>query len=86
MFGTVIKYDRLKAYGFIVSDDENLPDFFVCPKFINRDKHHRFLLPGQRVEFDPVDIDTKPQAQNVRVIPVTIAIQRGAPASFGGAQ
>jgi len=82
MFGTVIKYDRVSAYGFIVSDDPTLPDFFVCPKFIDRDRHHRFLVPGQRVEFDPVDLDTKPQAHNVRVVPVTIAWQ----VSDGGAR
>jgi cold shock CspA family protein len=73
MLGTVIKYDRISAHGFIVSDDPALPDFFVCPKFIDRDRHHRLLVPGQRVEFDPVDVDTRPKAHNVRVIPSDIA-------------
>ena len=76
MLGTVIKYDRISAYGFIVSDDPTLPDFFVCPRFIDADRHHRFLVLGQRVEFDPVDVATKPKALNVHVIPTTIAIQR----------
>jgi cold shock CspA family protein len=80
MFGTVTKFDRIKGYGFIVSDDPALPDFFVIPKFIDCDRHHRFLVRGQRVEFDPVDVDTKPQAHNVRVVPITIAIQRSDPA------
>jgi cold shock CspA family protein len=84
MFGTVIKYDRAAAYGFIVSDDPTLPDFFVIPKFIQADRHHRFLVPGFRVEFDPVDIEAKPQAHNVRVISRMIAIQRSAPQAGGG--
>jgi cold shock CspA family protein len=75
MLGTVIKYDRISGYGFIVSDDPTLPDFFVCPRFIDADRHHRFLVPSQRVEFDPVDVATKPKALNVRVIPTTIARQ-----------
>lgn len=79
MLGTVTKYDRVKGYGFIVPDDAALPDFFVCPKFIDANKHHRFLIPGQRVEFDPVDVDTKPVASNVHVIPTTIARQVNAP-------
>jgi len=83
MLGTVIKYDRVAAYGFIVADDPTLPDFFVIPKFIQADRHHRFLAPGFRVEFDPIDIETKPQAHNVRVISRTIAIQRSTPTPGG---
>jgi cold shock CspA family protein len=84
MFGTVTRYDRLAAYGFIVPDDPTLPDFFTCPKFIQAPKPHRFLVPGQRVEFDPVNMDTdRPQARNVRVIPSTVAIQRSSPVSGG---
>jgi cold shock CspA family protein len=75
MFGTVIKYDRITAIGWILPDDETLPDFFVIPKFMIADRHHRFLLPGWRVEFDPIDADGKPQAHNVRVIQRTIARQ-----------
>jgi cold shock CspA family protein len=78
MFGTVSKYDRMKAFGFILPDDATLPDFFVCPKFIDATRHHRFLVVGQRVEFDPVDIDTdRPAAHNIRVVPTTIARQVG---------
>lgn len=76
--GTVSRYDRIAGYGFIISDQPDLPDFFVLPKFIEADRHHRFLVPGWRVEFEPFDIDGKPQAHNVRVISRTIAIQRGA--------
>jgi cold shock CspA family protein len=79
MLGTCIKYDRIAAYGFIVADEPCLPDFFVIPKFIDADKHHRFLFPGWRVEFDPVDIDGKPQAHNVRIISRPIARQVSAP-------
>lgn len=79
MFGSVSVYNRPKGFGFILPDDNNLPDFFVCAKFINTaNKHHKFLVPGQRVEFDPVDVDTKPAAHNVRIIgPQIIAKQVG---------
>ena len=79
MLGTVAKYDRIGAFGFIVADLPGLPDFFVIPKFIEADRHHRFLVPGYRVEFDPFDIEGKPQAHNVRVVSRTVAIQRSAP-------
>jgi|HubBroStandDraft_1064217.scaffolds.fasta_scaffold291667_2 cold shock CspA family protein len=75
MLGTVAKYDRIAAYGWIVADDSSLPDFFVIPKFMDADRHHRFLMAGWRVDFDPFDIDGKPQAHNVRVISRTIVRQ-----------
>jgi cold shock CspA family protein len=68
MFGTVSKYDRVKGYGFILPDDQSLPDFFTCAKLVDANRHHRFLIPGQRVEFDPVDLETRPAAHNVRVV------------------
>jgi cold shock CspA family protein len=77
MLGTVTKYDRVKGYGFILPDDANLPDFFVCAKFIDSNRHLRFLIPGQRVEFTPIDPDGRSQAHDVRVLPTTIAVQRG---------
>jgi len=79
MFGTVTKYDRIRGFGFIVADEPNLPDFFVCAKFIDANKHRRFLIVGQRVEFTPIDADTdRPVANPVRpIFPVTIAVQRG---------
>jgi len=77
MLGTVSKYNRLKAYGWIVSDDPTLPDFFVCPKLMDCDKHQRFLIVGQRVEFEPANIDTQPEARHVRKLPMTIARQTG---------
>jgi cold shock CspA family protein len=79
MLGTVIKYDRITAVGWILSDDPTLPDFFVIPKFMLEDKRHRFLMAGWRVEFDAIDIDGNPQAHNVRIISRPIAIQRSAP-------
>lgn len=78
MRGIVLRYDRLKAHGFIIStEDETLPDMFVCPSFILKEKHCRFLLAGQAVEFDPAGVGTdRPQAHNVRFIPpITIARQ-----------
>jgi cold shock CspA family protein len=80
--GTVLRYDRVAAYGWIVADDETLPDFFVIPKFMDADKHHRFLVPGWRVDFEPFDIDGKPQAHNVRVISRRIARQVGEKAAL----
>jgi cold shock CspA family protein len=73
MFGTVNRYDRVRTFGFILSDDETLPDYFVIPKFIASEP--RFLMPGWRVEFDAVEVDGRPQAHNVRVIAKTIARQ-----------
>ena len=75
MLGTVSKYNRIKGYGFIVPDDENLPDYFVLPKFIDASRRLRFLIPGQRVEFDPVEDQTGFVAHNIHVLPTTIAIQ-----------
>jgi hypothetical protein len=37
---------------------------------------NRFVVAGQKVEFEPVDSNTGPQAHHVRKIAVTIAIQR----------
>jgi len=69
MFGTVSQFNRLKGYGFIVSDEPTLPDFFTCSKFIEAEKHRRFFLPGQRVEFTPIDADTDhPIAKPVRIV------------------
>jgi hypothetical protein len=44
---------------------------------MDADRHHRFLMAGWRVEFDPFDIDGKPQAHNVRILSRTIARQVG---------
>lgn len=81
MLGTVTKYDRVAGYGFIVPDDNTLPDYFVCPSFIvSESKRCRFLLPGWRVEFTPFDLDGKTQAHDVRIISKTVVIQRSAAA------
>lgn len=70
MEGTVLKYNRQTGWGFIRPDSPDFPDFFVCYKFVEAtSKFERYLKPGQRVQFDPVEIDTKPQAHNVRVVP-----------------
>jgi cold shock CspA family protein len=77
--GVVLEYNRQKGWGFIRPDDPNLPDFFTCYKFIEADqKWSRFVRVGQRVEFQPVDIDTRPQAHHVRLVrPVTVVRQTG---------
>lgn len=75
MLGTVLNYNRSKSYGFILPDDASLPDCFVSWKWIVADKHRLYLIPNQRVEFDFVEQDGKPQARNVRVIGITIARQ-----------
>jgi len=81
MQGTVLQYSRQTGWGFIRPDDPDLPDFFVCYRFIQAaSKFERYVKSGQRVEFTPVDIDTKPQAHDVRVLtPITIVVQRCAP-------
>jgi cold shock CspA family protein len=79
MLGTCIRYDRVRAFGFIAPDNEDLPDFFVCPKLIVSEKNHRrYLLPGFRVEFEPFDVEGRPQARNVRIIARTVVVQRSA--------
>jgi cold shock CspA family protein len=82
MEGTVLKYNRQTGWGFIRPDSPDSPDFFVCYKFVEAaSKFERYLKPGQRVQFDAVDPDTKPQAHHVRLIsPITIARQVGSKA------
>jgi cold shock CspA family protein len=75
MLGTVTKYDRIRGFGFIVPDDPTLPDFFVCPRLMDCGKHQRFLMVGQRVEFEPANVDTQPEARHIRKFPMTIARQ-----------
>jgi cold shock CspA family protein len=73
MIGTVKTYDRIKSFGFILSDNPDDPDYFVCAPFI-LDKA-RFLMPNWRVEFTPVETDKGFAAHDVRVITKTIARQ-----------
>ena len=89
MFGTLVKFERGKGFGFIVSDDDPLlPDIFVHFSEIQPSQYwsRKFLLPNMNLEFD-LDVNPKAtsdddrlRAKNARVIaPVTIAVQRGAP-------
>jgi cold shock CspA family protein len=75
--GIVLQYNRQNGWGFIRPDSPDLPDFFVCYKFLEAaNKFERFLKPGQRVEFDAIDPDGKREARRVRVLrPITIARQ-----------
>jgi cold shock CspA family protein len=69
MQGTVLRYERAQGYGFILADDESLPDLFVHFSFIQANAAKRFLRAGQRVEFDYAEDDKgRPQARNVRVV------------------
>ena len=81
MQGTITKYDRIKSFGFIISDDPDQPDYFVCVPFI--EGKYRWLMPNWRVEFTPVETDKGFEAHDVRILSRTIAIQRSAPKSGG---
>ncbi len=79
MIGTIVKYDRTKGYGFVMPDDDGVPDHFIIPRFLADVKHPRFLMNGWRVEFDTFEGDRGLQAHNVRIVSKTIAVQRSAP-------
>jgi cold shock CspA family protein len=66
MFGTVIFYDRRKAWGFVVPDDTRLADFFVHISALP--KNHRFLNGGDRIEFNAGEHGGKPCALDVKVL------------------
>lgn len=64
--GTVKKWDDLKKFGFIVSDDED--EFFVHVRDLDITIPKKRLREGQRVKFD-VRKDLKgDKAINVRLI------------------
>lgn len=75
MQGIVIKYDRVRGFGFILPDDQTLSDFFVAAPLIDSPK--RFLLVGQRVEFVPdIDLKGRPVAAHVVALsPYTLVRQ-----------
>jgi cold shock CspA family protein len=76
MIGTCVQFRRQDGWGFIRPDnDPDLPDFFVHHSWIEAEKFQQWLRVGQRVEFEPIDIDIKPQARNVRKLPTLIARQ-----------
>ena len=83
MIGTVAMYDRRVGWGFIIPDDPDAPDCFVHHSFIQAGKFQSFLRVGQKVEFDPTDVDGKPQARNVRKLPTPIARQVSTPTPGG---
>ncbi len=66
ILGVVKWFNGEKGYGFIARDDEE-KDVFVHFTSINSEGF-RTLREGQRVEFEVVDGDKGPQAQNVDVI------------------
>jgi CspA family cold shock protein len=64
--GVVKWFNGEKGYGFIARDNEE-KDVFVHFSAINAEGF-RTLREGQRVEFEVVDGEKGPQAQNVEVI------------------
>jgi cold shock CspA family protein len=84
MFGTALKFDRIKGFGFILpADDPTMPDAFCHATEIQPSAFwkRKFLIEGMKVEFDvefdegDVDHD-RPRAKNVRACaPVNIARQ-----------
>jgi CspA family cold shock protein len=64
--GVVKWFNGEKGYGFIARDNEE-KDVFVHFSAIKADGF-RTLREGQRVEFEVVEGDKGPQAQNVDVI------------------
>lgn len=64
--GVVKWFNGEKGYGFIARDNEE-KDVFVHFTAIKAEGF-RTLREGQRVEFEVVDGDKGPQAQNVEVI------------------
>ena len=63
--GIVKWFDANKGYGFITSDQD--VDIFVHYTAI-AGAGYRALEEGQRVEFDVIEDDKGPQAQNVIII------------------
>jgi CspA family cold shock protein len=66
VLGEVKWFNSEKGYGFLARDDEE-KDVFCHFTAINAEGF-RTLREGQRVEFEVVDGDKGPQAQNVEVI------------------
>ena len=64
--GVVKWFNGEKGYGFIARDNEE-KDVFVHFSAINAEGF-RTLREGQRVEFEVVEGDKGPQAQNVELI------------------
>ncbi|MBN1802391.1 MAG: cold-shock protein [Candidatus Lokiarchaeota archaeon] len=65
--GTVKWFNNRKGYGFINSEDGN--DVFVHFSAINADEgEFKSLNENDKVEFEVVDGDKGPQANNVVVI------------------
>ena len=67
MFGVCSRWNRMKGWGFVIADDPSKPDFFVSYRHIQAIASRRYLLPGDRVEFEPKGENTdRPYAVNVR--------------------
>lgn len=66
MLGTVIFYDRRKAWGWIIPDDTHIADLFVHISALPQ--NHRFLNEGDRVEFNAGERQGKSCALDVRIL------------------
>jgi cold shock CspA family protein len=64
--GEVKYYDLERGFGFITSKDHE-KDIFVHFTAI-KGTIHRYLRVGEKVEFDVVEVDRGPQAENVKLI------------------
>jgi CspA family cold shock protein len=73
--GTVKWFNRIKGYGFILSDNGE-QEIFVHYSAIDGEGY-RNLYEGDRVEFDLVDMGKGPQARNV-----VIRRTQGVPAPY----
>lgn len=65
--GEVVWFDDGKGYGFIRPDDGGEDRYVHFTAIDSRDKRRR-LLPGQRVEFEPISGAKGPAATNVKVV------------------
>lgn len=65
--GTVKWFSPVKGFGFIIPDDDDLPDVFVHYTAIEGDGY-RNLREGDQVAFDLIPTGKGPQAQNVALV------------------
>ena len=92
MQGLCYKFDRIKGFGFIISEeDPTLPDIFCHSRDIQQTPQwkRRFLLPDMKVEFDLVP-DPKDSerfvAKNVKLIPPIVVARQTSGRTTPGSQ
>jgi cold shock protein len=65
--GTVKWFNSEKGYGFIDPDEDGAPEVFVHYSAIKA-TGYRSLEEGQRVQYDVVQGNRGPQADNVQIL------------------